>query len=90
MSGKPPDDSSQVMFDPKAVSILQSIFKRTGNEATPEEGAAKTASVKFMITLQDEEDLRKLGYSQAQIHKLKPQEAKEILQAGKKAEQDTI
>ena len=44
-----------------------------------EERFSKTASVKFMITMQDEKDLRNLGYSQAQIDKIKPQEAVDIL-----------
>jgi hypothetical protein len=41
-----------------------------------------------MITIQDEKDLLDLGYSQAQIEKIKPQEASEIIQAGMKAVQD--
>lgn len=45
---------------------------------------SRTASVKFMITMQDEEGLRKLGYSQAEIDKIKPQEALDILRAGRR------
>jgi hypothetical protein len=67
-----------VLFDVEAVSILQSIFNCSGEPAI-EEGFSKTASVKFMITMQDEKDLRDLGYSQAQIDKIKPQEVEDIL-----------
>jgi hypothetical protein len=67
-----------VLFDAEAVSILQSIFNCSGEPAI-EEGFSKTASVKFMITMQDEKGLRDLGYSQAQIDKIKPQEAEDIL-----------
>lgn len=56
------------------------------NESAAEDGCAKTARVKFMITRQDEVGLRGLGYSQAQIDKLTPQEAHDILQAGSSAE----
>ncbi len=49
------------------------------------EVCSKTASVKFMITMQDEKCLRNLGYSQSQIDKIKPQEAADILMAGTKA-----
>ena len=84
MTGKPIDDNPAMVFDPKAVSILQAIFNPV-NPPVPEEVQAKKASVKFMITSQDEEELRILGYSRAQIHRIKPQEAAEILQAGRKA-----
>jgi hypothetical protein len=68
------------MFDEKAVSILQAVFNCSGESAT-EDCFSKTASVKFMITMQDEKDLRNLGYSQSQIDKIKPQEAEDILKS---------
>ena len=76
----------QLDFDEETAAMLRSIFQGSGDEnfnATfkPQE---KTASVKFMITTQDEKDLRDLGYSQEQIDKIKPQEAAEILKAGAK------
>jgi len=48
--------------------------------------SALSASVKFMITIQDEADLQSLGFSKEQIYKLKPQEAEDILRSGMKAE----
>lgn len=69
-----------VIFDDKAVSILQEVFNCSGEPATAE-CFSKIASVKFMITMQDEEDLRNLGYSQSQIDKIKPQEAGDILKS---------
>jgi len=71
-----------VMFDVQAISILQGVFNSTVEPAA-EECFSKTASLKFMITNQDEENLRNLGYSQSQIDKLKPQEAEDILKANK-------
>jgi hypothetical protein len=47
-----------------------------------EEGFSTTASVKFMITRQDEISLRERGYSQAQIDRLRPQEVSDILAGG--------
>jgi hypothetical protein len=79
------DDNSvpeSVLFNENAIAILQAVFNSSEKPA-PESELPKTASVKFMITLQDEEDLRKLGYSQSQIDKIKPQEAEQILKAGK-------
>lgn len=70
------------MLDANAISVLQSIFELAPETLATEEPVSKTASVKFMITMQDEEDLRKLGYSQERIDKIKPQEAVDILQAG--------
>ncbi|MFZ4855728.1 MAG: hypothetical protein ACOYL3_04965 [Desulfuromonadaceae bacterium] len=70
-----------VMFDAHALSALQSIFN-SANSA-----GAKSACVKFMITLQDEANLQALGYSKEQIDTLKPQEVADIIQAGTKAEQ---
>ena len=82
------DDSAAIVLDPETLSMLQAIFNFPGNndnEPAREEGFSKTASVKFMITMQDEKDLRDLGYSQAQIAKMKPQEARDILLSGSKA-----
>lgn len=81
-------NTTAVVCNPEAVSILQGIFKFAGtgaDAAARDEGFSKTASVKFMITIQDEKDLRNLGYSQEQIEKMKPEAASEILQAGTKA-----
>ncbi len=47
------------------------------------ETCPKSASVKFMITRQEESALQKLGYSQEQIYRLKPHEAAKILKADK-------
>ncbi|OGU13183.1 MAG: hypothetical protein A2076_07885 [Geobacteraceae bacterium GWC2_53_11] len=69
-----------VMFDTTTASMLLSIFDKPDDS----EERSKTASVKFMITMQDEMELRGLGYSQAQIDTLKPQEAEDILRAGAK------
>lgn len=74
-------DLGQVIFNVQALSILQDVFNGTV-EATPEECSSKSASLKFMITHLDEENLRNLGYSQSQIDKLKPQEVEDILKAG--------
>jgi hypothetical protein len=71
---------NKVLFDTNALSALQSIFSSSDSVAS------KSASVKFMITLQDETDLLSLGYSKEQIDRLKPQEAENILKAGIKAE----
>jgi len=68
------------VFDSNALSALDSICKSL------ESVYQKTASVKFMITIQEEADLKELGYSKAQIDKLKPQEAANIIQSGLKAE----
>ena len=70
-----------VMFDAHALTALQSIFT-SANSA-----GAKSACVKFMITMQDEANLQALGYSKEQIDTLKPQEVADIIQAGTKAEQ---
>jgi hypothetical protein len=67
-----------VLFDLDALSTLQSIFD--SSEAV----GSKSASVKFMITIQDVADLYSLGYSKEQIDQFKPQEAADILKAGKK------
>jgi hypothetical protein len=85
------DKNSAVIFDPKAVPILQAIFEGIDQDCDGlalEEGFSKKVSVKFMITKQDEKDLRELGYSQAQIEQIKPQEASDILAAGTKAAAD--
>jgi hypothetical protein len=69
----------------KGVSVLESIFKSVADPSMVE-GLANTASVKFMITKQDETELNRLGYSAAQINSIKPQEAADIILAGTKAE----
>ena len=68
------------VFDSKALFALDSIYKSL------ESMDQKSVSVKFMITIQDETDLKALGYSNDQIYKLNPQEAEDIIQAGTKAE----
>ena len=77
-------DASRILT-PEQMSLMEAA----GAEAKPvmNEGLAQTAQVKFMITMQDEKNLRDLGYSQVQIDTLKPQEAEHILEAGTKAEQ---
>lgn len=82
MEGDEESGLEPAMFDEKAAPILQAVFNCSGESAT-EECFSKTASVKFMITMQDEKDLRNLGYSQPQIDKIKPQEAEDILKANK-------
>lgn len=81
MAGDEDSGLGPVMFDMRAVSILQGVFNSTVEPA--EECFSKTASLKFMITNQDEESLRNLGYSRSQIDKFKPQEAEDILKADK-------
>lgn len=76
----------KVMFDPEALSALQSVFNASCQNSNASKGFTKTASVKFMITIQDESDLQELGYSKAQIYGLKPHEAADILQARTKVE----
>jgi hypothetical protein len=71
---------NKVLFDTDALSALQSIFNSSDSVGS------KSASVKFMITLQDETGLQNLGYSKEQIDQMKPQEAENILKAGIKAE----
>lgn len=86
-----PDNGTVAALDAESLSMLQSIFGCSGNDdggSAMEEGFSRTASVKFMITLQDEDDLRSLGYSQLQINKIKPEAAREIIQAGTRALQD--
>ena len=82
-----------MVLNSEAISILSSIFYGSGTvnpygikplEYPPigtGQPEAKTASVKFMITSQDEKELRDLGYSQAEIDQLKPQQAADILKA---------
>jgi hypothetical protein len=93
---KDPEDADpggeRCFFDAEAASIVLSIFSspapapQNGTVAgQPEAGCkshSKTAGVKFMITAQDEKDLRELGYSEEQINKLKPEEAARIIKAG--------
>ena len=74
--------SNLVMFNGNAISILQAVFNYP-EEPAPAECVSKKASMKFMLTMQDEKDLQNLGYSQAQINNIKPQEAEDILKANK-------
>ena len=76
----------KVMFDIDSLSALQSLFDPSCQNNSNTKAFTKAASVKFMITIQDEADLLTLGYSKAQIDALKPQEAANIIQAGTKAE----
>ncbi len=64
------------LFDLNALTALDNIYKSL------ESVGSKSASVKFMITLQEEADLTALGYSKEQINKLKPLEAEDILKSG--------
>lgn len=89
------------LFDSNTASMLLSIFDASGHDdytaafsamnqkstglAGDREKCSTTGSVKFMITIQEEKELRDLGYSQAQINVLKPQEAGDILKAARKA-----
>ena len=81
------------MFDEKSASNILSIFRCPDSEnieAMDEtadgasEACSNTASIKFMITSQDENNLLNLGYSQTQINKLKPQEVADILKNAEK------
>ena len=83
-----------LMFDTEAVATLQSIIHASNKESSDsvlkgttenKEVFSRTASVKFMITKQDEMELRILGYSNLQIDKIKPQEAVDIILSGTKA-----
>ena len=60
-------------FNPEMGNILDAVF----GGAPSTEGA--TASIKFMITRQDEDDLMALGYTPEQISAMTPQQAREIL-----------
>jgi len=88
------DDSmfNPLMFDANSASMILSAFQCSGSEEVEKvdsttdgmsigngEVCSTTASVKFMITMQDEQDLLSLGYNQEQIDKLKPQEVADIL-----------
>ena len=83
-------------FNESYASNLLSVFNYSGEEDfTPLDEASdggengtdsKSASVKFMITNQEEKDLHSLGYSQEQIDSFKPQEAADILKALKKSD----
>jgi len=70
-----------VLFDTETLAALQAVFSASSKVNAGAE-APKSASVKFMITMQDEINLRNLGYSDAQIDTLTPQEAVDIIQAG--------
>lgn len=75
----------QVVFNTEAVSLVQMLIE-SGLESSIGGSSSKTASVKFMLTIQDEKDLRKLGYSQIQIDNIKPQEAADIIKSATKAD----
>ncbi len=75
--------SGQESYDATFTALANGLGN---NHPAPAAGCAKTARVKFMITLQDEAGLRGLGFRQAEIDKLTPQEAHDILLAGTKAE----
>jgi hypothetical protein len=80
--------NNNLVLSPETICMLQSLFPGAGgkaNEPAMDADLPKTASVKFMITLEDEKNLGELGYSQAQIGKMKPNDAAEILQAGARA-----
>jgi hypothetical protein len=68
----------KVLFDTDALSAMESILNSSAG--------SNSASVKFMITIQDKADLENLGYSKEQIDKLKPQEASDIIKSGTKFE----
>jgi hypothetical protein len=72
----------ELMVSDEAVSILRSIFQSPCAEGF--DAPVKAASVKFMITAQDEKELRELGYSQTEIDKIRPQDAADILKAAGK------
>lgn len=85
---KEPSDGGY--FNPAAASILLSVFKPGSPPAAPGNGKPDagpdrpaepptTASVKFMITTRDEQELRALGYVQEQIDRLKPAQVAAIL-----------
>jgi len=80
-------EAGYVFFDAQAVSILQAVFPETPakDETACTSDPSKTVLVKFMITRQDEQDLCNLGYSQAEIDKITPQEADDIIKAATKA-----
>ena len=84
----------QSVFKPSNQVYIDAAFKAhaakqtntlPNEEPAMGEGFSNRASVKFMITRQDEKGLHDLGYSQEEIDKIKPQEACDILQAGTKA-----
>ncbi len=88
MAGNRSKDDTLLPPGPGMVSILRSFLNCSGDRETEtarEDGFSRTASVKFMITLQDGRDLLALGYCRSQIEKMKPQEAAEILLSGKKS-----
>lgn len=95
----PEPGATPAFFNENAAAILQGIFTpfnaydATGavsgqGAAGGSDSQATTASVKFMITTQDEKELLALGYTQAQIDRLKPEEAADILKEGRKPSHD--
>jgi hypothetical protein len=66
------------LFDSNALSALNSI------DISMESIDQKSASIKFMLTIKDEADLKALGYSNEQIDRLKPQDAADIIKSGTK------
>lgn len=72
------DSEHTFVFDASSVTILQAVFAETETPITP-----KSVSIKFMITLQDENDLISLGYTLDQIRKMKPQDAEDKIRDGR-------
>jgi len=63
------------LYDTSALSILGSVLNTSCQDNFDTEACTKSVSVKFMITLKDENELQNLGDSKEQRDKLKPQEA---------------
>ena len=69
-------DTPEELFDTNALSILGSVFNTSCRDNFDTVGCSKTASLKFMITLQDEIDLQNLGYSKEEIDSAWPNSIK--------------
>jgi hypothetical protein len=63
--------------DVVADTLVELLDKKTTADSA---GPSKKASVKFMITKQDEANLKSMGYTQEQINKMTPEEAGRILE----------
>jgi len=70
-----------VMDEATAAMLLSILGANQGDAVGGFKAQDNTASVKFMITNHEEQELRQLGYGQEQIDRLKPQEAADILKA---------
>lgn len=77
-------NQNQLVFNSEAVSIVRLLMEHD-MESLIGGAPSKTASVKFMLTMQDENNLRNLGYCKEHIDKMKPQEAADIIQSATKA-----